>query len=118
MMDLGQHGYDYTRMRVESPPPIPCDGCMGGQTASWFIGSFISESLAYVTCALCAVEVSLLVDTCSTCIDDPSDNRECDKCGKGYRRAPKVMADPLPPELEPDPSPTPEPTPELVEATA
>lgn len=109
MLNLGSQMHKYEKKRIEFAPPIPCDGCMGGMDAPWFVGSYIGETLAYVLCAACVVETSLFADTCSACIPDPSEDRTCDSCGKEYRRAPKKV-------VVEEPAEAPEPTPEVAVA--
>lgn len=84
---LGTRMHTYDIKRQEGAPVIPCDACMGGMDAPWWIGFYIGDTLAYVICAADAVAINMATDTCSTCIPDPSDERVCDNCGKEYRRA-------------------------------
>jgi hypothetical protein len=85
--NLGTPQFEYETKRVEGGPPIPCDVCLGGLDAPWFLGAYIGETLTYIMCARDAVRFNLLTDTCAACIPDPSDERVCDSCGKEYRRA-------------------------------
>lgn len=88
-VNLGSQMHKYDKKRMEESPPIPCDACMGGLDAPWYVGSYIGDTLAYLTCAACCVETASFVDVCSTCVDDPSADRECDVCTKAFRRAAK-----------------------------
>lgn len=88
---LNERIHKYEIRRVEGSPVIPCDMCMSGYTTPWHIGFFLNETLAYVVCAADAVDISLLVDSCTDCIDDPTAERVCDTCGKDYRRRKPVV---------------------------
>lgn len=97
---VNQQMHRYEIQRIDGPPIIPCDTCLGGSNAPWHIQFLIQTTRAYLLCAQCVLDIMQFGDLCADCLRDPTAERECDNCGKVFTRkkAPVVVVEETPAE--------------------